>query len=244
MKYMLDKNTPIPLYYQLKQWLVERIDRDELKPGDFILSERELSEKFEISRMTVRQALLELVNEGKLVREKGRGTFVAEPKISQGLLQLTSFSEDMASRGMKPGAFVVDVTVDNASTFLQKTLHIGAEESVLIITRLRMADDKPMALETTHLPLSQFPGLEHQDFNNMSIYKYIKEHYGVTMASASQTIEVGMPNTKEAKLLNTNHASPILQIERVTFDERQLPIEFVKSVYRGDRYKLYAKLER
>lgn len=244
MKYVLNKKIPIPLYYQLKQWLVEQIDRGDLMPGDFIPSERELSEEFEISRMTVRQALLELVNEGRLVREKGKGTFVAEPKISQGLLKLTSFSEDMISRGMKPGAYVVDVTVKKVTPVVQKRLHMKADDSALIVTRLRMADDKPMALETTHLPLSRFSGLEQQDFNNMSIYQYIKEHYGIVTAFASQTIEVGLPNGSEAKLLDTHADAPILLIERVTFDEHRVPIEFVKSVYRGDRYKLFAELER
>lgn len=244
MKYVLNKNTPIPLYYQLKQWLVEQIDRGDLKPGDFIQSERELSEALEISRMTVRQALLELVNEGKLVRERGKGTFVAEPKVSQDLLRLTSFSEDMASRGMTPGASVVDVTVNRASPVLQKQLHIGVEDSVLIMTRLRMADDKPMALETTHFPLAKFPGLEHQDFNNMSIYQYIEEHYGMIPAYASQSIEVGMLNAQEAELLDIHLNSPILFIERITFNAHREPIEYVTSAYRGDRYKLYAELKR
>ena len=122
MKFVLNKNTPIPLYYQLKQWIIEQIERGDLKPGDVIPSERELSEEFEISRMTVRQALTELVNEGKLVRERGKGTFVAEPKISQDLFRLTSFSEDMKSCGMTPGASVIDVTVNTASSVLQKHL--------------------------------------------------------------------------------------------------------------------------
>lgn len=244
MKYALNKNIPIPLYYQLKQWLVEQIDRGDLKPGDSIPSERELSEQFEISRMTVRQALQELVVEGRLIREKGRGTFVAEPKISQGLLKLTSFSEDMLNRGMKPGARVVDVSVKPVPPVIREKLHAGEGDPVLVVTRLRMADDKPMALETTHLPLSRFPGLEQQDFNNMSIYQYLKDRYDTVTAYASQTIEVGMPNLHEIELLKTKPDTPILLIERVTFDEHRVPIEVVKSAYRGDRYKLYAELER
>ena len=244
MKHVLNKNTPIPLYYQLKQWLVEQIDRGELKPGDYIQSERELSEEFEISRMTVRQALLELVNDGKLVRERGKGTFVAEPKISQDLFRLTSFSEDMISRGMKPGAYVIDATVKPAPSVPQKHLKLEQEDPVLIITRLRMADEKPMALETTHFPLAKFPRLDEQDFNNMSVYQYIKERYGVVMQYASQSIEVGIPNQKEKELLNIGSNTPILLIERVTFDSNREPLEYVTSAYRGDRYKLYVELNR
>lgn len=244
MKFVLNKNTPIPLYYQLKQWIIEQIERGDLKSGDVIPSERELSEEFEISRMTVRQALTELVNEGKLIRERGKGTFVAEPKISQDLFRLTSFSEDMVSRGMTPGASVVDVTVSNATPVLQKHFNIEAADKVFIIKRLRIADDKPMALETAHFPLSKFPGLDEQDLNNMSIYRLIETHYKVVISNAHQSIEVGMANDHEAKLLDIRPNSPILRIERVTYDTHRQPIEYVTSVYRGDRYKLFVGLKR
>lgn len=244
MKYVLNKKIPIPLYYQLKQHFIERIDRGELKPGEFIPSERELSEQFEISRMTVRQALQELVVEGRLIREKGKGTTIAQPKISQALLKLTSFSEDMLNRGMEPGADVVDVSAKKATSSIQQKLHLSEDDLVLVVTRLRMADDTPMALETTHLPLTRFTGLEDADFNNMSIYEHIKERYNMVASSASQTIEVGLPRSSEIALLQTDQNVPVLLIERVTFDEQGEPIEFVKSVYRGDRYKLYAELKR
>lgn len=244
MKHILNKNIPIPLYYQLKMWLVERIDSGDLKPGDAIPSERELSEQFEISRMTVRQALLELVNEGKLVREKGVGTFVAEPKIRQGLLKLTSFSEDMESRGMKPGARVIDLSVKKATAVIQNKLEIAPSESVLTLKRLRLADEKPMAIEMAHLPLSRFPGLTRFDFNDGSLYHYLKTHYGVEIAHAVQTIEVAMPSSSDQELLNMPSNVPVLLTERVTMDGNRIPVEFATSIYRGDRYKLYAELER
>ena len=244
MKYILNKQIPIPLYYQLKQYLEEKIERGDLKPGEFIPSEREMSEQFGISRMTVRQALQELVVEGKLIREKGKGTVVAEPKINQGLLKLTSFSEDMLSRGMRPGAKVVDVSVKTEHSGISKKLRIGEDAPLLVITRVRMADEQPMALETTHLPLSRFAGLDKDNFKNMSIYEHLKDQYGVVTTSATQTIEVGMPNTREAELLKIERNVPVILIERVTFDQQREPMELVKSTYRGDRYKLYAELER
>ncbi|MBA4493242.1 GntR family transcriptional regulator [Paenactinomyces guangxiensis] len=243
MKPVLNKNIPIPLYYQLKQWLTEQIERGELRPGDAIPSERELSEQFEISRMTVRQALLELVNEGKLVREKGKGTFVAEPKINQGLLKLTSFSEDMRSRGMKPGARLIHVNVEDVTPKLEDTLQIKGG-SIISITRLRLADDKPMAIETSHLPLSQFPELRQQDLHDQSLYQFLEHYYGITISYASQTIEVGMPSPRERELLQIREGVPVLRTERITYDENRSPIEFVQSSYRGDRYKLYAELVR
>jgi GntR family transcriptional regulator len=240
----LNKNTPVPLYFQLKQHLIQLIESGELKPGDSIQSERELSEKYEISRMTVRQALQELVNDGRLVREQGKGTFLAEPKISQGLFKLTSFSEDMISRGMKPGAYVIDVTVQLPSTSVQEALKIKASSSVIILTRVRLADDKPMALEMTHLPQLRFGGLEHESFEGISLYKLIESKYGITPVSASQTIEVGMPTADEMNLLQVTSAIPVMLIKRVTYDQEGNPYEFVKSIYPGDRYKFHAELVR
>lgn len=244
MKPSLNKNIPVPLYFQLKQYLTEQIDRGEMKPGDSIPSERVLSEKFEISRMTVRQAVLELVNDGRLVREQGKGTFIAQPKISQGLFKLTSFSEDMISRGMKPGAYVVDVVVSEASATVQEVLKLKSSAQVIVLTRVRLADGKPMALEVTHLPKHRFAGLEKENFEGVSLYRILESHYGVKPAAASQTIEVGMPNTREMNLLHMNGDIPVLLIKRVTCDEEGLPYEFVKSTYPGDRYKFQAELVR
>ncbi|SDE49039.1 GntR family transcriptional regulator [Paenibacillus sp. UNCCL117] len=244
MKPSLNKNIPVPLYFQLKQYLIEQIDRGEMKPGDSIPSERELSEEFEISRMTVRQAVLELVNDGRLVREQGKGTFIAQPKISQGLFRLTSFSEDMISRGMKPGAYVVDVVVSEASATVQEALKLRTAAPVIILTRVRLADGKPMALEVTHLPLRRFEGLERENFEGVSLYRLLESKFGVKPASASQTIEVGMPNAREMNLLHVSGEVPMLLIKRVTCDEDGVPYEFVKSIYPGDRYKFHAELVR
>lgn len=240
----LNKNIPVPLYFQLKQQLVEKMDSREWKPGDPIPSERELSESYEISRMTVRQALHELVNEGRLNREQGKGTFVSKPKISQGLFKLTSFSEDMIKRGMKPDAYVVDVTVQRPKPAVCEALRIKDTTPVLILTRVRLADGKPMALETTHLPLNRFPDLDKQQFEGVSLYSILQNQYDIAPYSASQTIEVGMPTPREVHLLKTRPQDPVMLIQRVTSDEDGSPFEYVKSVYPGDRYKFHSDLLR
>ncbi|WP_127579552.1 GntR family transcriptional regulator [Paenibacillus koleovorans] len=244
MKPTLNKNIPVPLYFQLKQHLIELIESGEMKPGDSIQSERELSEKFEISRMTVRQALLELVNEGRLIREQGKGTFIAQPKINQGLFKLTSFSEDMVSRGMKPGAYVVDVVVNQPSSSVMEALRLKPSAAVIILTRVRLADNKPMALEVTHLPLRRFEGLERESFEGVSLYQLLESKFGVKPYSATQTIEVGMPTPRETNLLHVSPEVPVLLIKRVTCDQEGVPYEFVKSIYPGDRYKFHAELVR
>ncbi|GAX91729.1 GntR family transcriptional regulator [Effusibacillus lacus] len=241
---MLNKNIPIPLYYQLKEKLTQMIQNGEMPVGSLVPSERELSERYGISRMTVRQALGELVKEGLLVREQGKGTFVAEPKINQGLLKLTSFSEDMRSRGMEPDSRVKAIYVQEAPPMVASALGLSSEKRVVIFERVRLADNKPMALEISHLPLAKFPELDKEDLHSASLYKLLEDKYNVSIHHARQTIEVGLSSSVESKYLGIRSKSPVLLIERITFDAKDQPFEFVKSVYRGDRYKLQVELYR
>jgi GntR family transcriptional regulator len=244
---MLNKHIPIPLYYQLKEKLSAAILQGELPPGALLPSERELSDHYEISRMTVRQALGEMVKEGLLVREQGKGTFVAEPKIAQGLLKLTSFSEDMRSRGFKPDSQVRAVYVQDATAHVANALRLGRQEEnqqVIIYERVRLADQKPMAYEISHLPSKRFPEFERESLRSASLYTLLEEKYGLTIRYARQTIEVGLSRPAESDILGIPAGSAVLLIERTTYDADDEPIEFVKSVYRGDRYKLYAELHR
>lgn len=239
---MLNKNIPIPLYYQLKEKLTQTIQTGELPIGSLVPSERELSELYGISRMTVRQALGELVKDGLLVREQGKGTFVAEPKINQGLLKLTSFSEEMKSRGMKPASRVQAIYVQEAAHPVSTALGLTHETRVVVFERLRLADDKPMAFEVSHLPLARFPELDKQNLNSSSLYELLEQKYNVSINCARQSIEVGFPNALESKSLGIHGKSPVILIERITYDTNNEPYEFVKSVYRGDRFKLQVEL--
>jgi GntR family transcriptional regulator len=241
---MLNKNIPIPLYYQLKEKLTQIILQGELVPGALLPSERELSDRYGISRMTVRQALGEMVKEGLLVREQGKGTFVAEPKIDQALLRLTSFSEDMRSRGMTPDSRVRAVYIQEASAVITAALRLQEKQDVIVFERVRLADGKPMAFEVSHLPLSLLPGIEQEELHTVSLYKLLEEKYGITIQYARQTIEVGLSKGTESDALGLPNGSPVLLIERITFDAEDHPFEYVKSVYRGDRYKLQVELHR
>lgn len=241
---MLNKNIPIPLYYQLKERLTHQIRSGEFPPGTLMPSERELSDLYAISRMTVRQALGEMVKEGLLLREQGKGTFVAEPKISQGLLKLTSFSEDMRSRGMTPDSRVRGTYIQEASVVAAAALQLEHDRKVMVFERVRLADSKPMAFEVTSIPLSRFPGIEHANLHDASLYKVLEEQYYVTIQHARQTIEVGLSGSAESEILGIPKGSPVLYIERVTFDNEDRPFEYVRSVYRGDRYKLHVELQR
>ncbi|MBL0388615.1 GntR family transcriptional regulator [Tumebacillus sp. ITR2] len=244
---MLNKHIPIPLYYQLKEKLSAAILSGELPPGALLPSERELSDHYSISRMTVRQALGEMVKEGLLVREQGKGTFVAEPKFNQGLLKLTSFSEDMRNRGLKPDSKILAIYVQDATPAVAAELRleaVGINQQVIVFERVRLADNKPMAYEISHLPLHRFPELEQESLHSTSLYNLLEEKYGLVIRYARQTMEVGLSRPAESDILGIPAGSAVLKIERTTFDADDEPIEYVKSVYRGDRYKLYAELHR
>lgn len=232
------------LYQQIREHLLEEIDAGRLNVGDRVPSERELADRFKISRMTVRHALTELVNEGTLYRHQGKGTFVAKPKIRQGLAGLTSFTEDMLARGLKPGARLLSVEVASASYKVRHALGLDEAAMVVRLERLRLADGEPMALEQVHLPYPRFAPILEADVENTSLYKLFVEVLGVQMASAIQTIEPTAADAALARALEVREGALLLMTERTTYDERGEPFEHATSYYRGDRYRFVAHLQR
>jgi GntR family transcriptional regulator len=240
---MIQKDSPIPIYYQLQEQLKEMIENEELDPGTPLPSEREMAEKYEISRMTVRQAVTNLVNEGLLTRSKGRGTFVAEEKIEQTLMKLTSFSEDMRARGIEPGSKLISFEEVQADANTAKHLSIPPDTHVFQISRLRFGDGEPMALEVSYLVKDRLPEDTVNHLEN-SLYDYIEQQLGLAIDRARQTIEPSFATSREAELLTIDEGSPVLLLERTTFLSDNTVIEYVKSVYRGDRYKFIADMKR
>lgn len=232
-----NKKSPVPLYYQLKEIIKENIKNGQYQEGDRLPPERLLAETFSISRMTVRQAMNELVHEGFLVRKPGQGTFVAKPKLVQGLFKLSSFSEDMRSRGLSPSSKVISFQKIQPSACIADALLLKPHQEVFRIERLRLANGEPMALETTHLPASRCSGLSENELATGSLYKLLEEKLGIILDKAQETLEASLANSYEAKLLNIAKGDPVILRERTTYDINELPIEFVKSIYRADRYK-------
>lgn len=240
---MIDKNSPVPIYFQLEELIKHSIEEGELNPGDLIPSEREYSEKFHISRMTVRQAISNLVNEGFLNRLRGKGTFVAERKIEQPLQGLTSFTEDMKARGMVPSSQLISFSIIPASLQISTQLGIQDHGPVYEIKRIRNADDVPMALETTYISANLAKGIT-EEIASQSLYEFIEKKAMLTIDRASQIIESATADSKEAKLLKIKTGTPVLLIQRNSFLENGTPFEVVKSVYRGDRYKFMINMRR
>ena len=241
----ISKSSPLPVYYQLKEALREQIVSGVLKPHERVLSERELEKSYNISRMTARQALSKLEAAGYIYRRQGKGSFVAEPKIRQGLLQLSSFTEDMQQRGLSPGARVLSVELVSPSADLIQRFQAEASEQFVRIQRIRLADGEPMALEFSSLRYKFCPGIEELDFTDRSIYETLRERYNIYLGCADQTIEVKSASEYETQVLNVKRGTPMWQMERLTYlEDKRTVIEYVQSTYRGDRYKLFTELDR
>jgi GntR family transcriptional regulator len=231
----------VPKYYRLKRHLLEMTET--LPPGTPVPPERTLAAEFDTSRTTVRQALQELVVEGRLERIQGKGTFVAKPKVSQAL-QLTSYTEDMKAQGLEPTSQLLDIGYVTADDRLAGLLDIAAGGRVLRIERLRLASGEPMAIETTHLSAKRFPALRRSLVKYTSLYTALAEVYDVRPAEAEETIETSLATPREAGLLGTDVGLPMLMLSRHSRDASGEPVEWVRSVYRGDRYKFVARLQR
>lgn len=209
--------------------------------GDAIPPERVLCQRFSVSRMTLRRAIDDLVLEGFLDRQHGRGTFVAVPKITQSLT-MTSFSEDMRRRGFVAGSRTLSLSTISAGAPLGRRLETQPAAEVLQIRRLRLADSEPMAIETLHVPAARVPGLTAAELIDTSFYELLERRYGIVIDSGCQTIEPTVVNEEESDLLGVPLHSPAFLFERTSRTTDGTIIEFVRSIYRGDRYQLTVDL--
>ena len=242
MDHTLDSSSPVPLHHQLRAYLEDQISSGSWKAGDRVPSESEIGERFQISRTTVRQALGDLVNQGLLTRIQGKGTFVAQPRIQQYLAQLTSFTQDMRLRQRKPSSRVLQLGVVSSSAAVAQALQLQAGEPVIILKRVRMADDQPMAVEISYLPYLPFSRLVTEDMTNRSLYETLKNQFNIVATRALQQIEAIACPPEESKTLNIRKGSPVLHIYRTTFNQEGKPFENVESFYRSDSYIFHVEI--
>jgi GntR family transcriptional regulator len=231
----------LPKYYRVKRQLLELTAT--LDAGSPVPPERELARSYGTSRTTVRQALAELVIEGRLLRMQGKGTFVAKPKVAQ-LLELASYTEGMRAHGLHPQTKILDVGYVTADEQLATLLGIRAGGRALRIHRLRLADGEPMSIDTSHLPARRFPGLRKQLERQLSLYETLRVAYGIQLAEAEETIETVLADPHDARLLGVDPGLPLLLLSRHAYDVTGQPVEWAQSWYRGDRYKFVTRLRR
>jgi GntR family transcriptional regulator len=241
----VDKDNPIPYYLQLKESLSEKIERGEWKPGEQLPSESELCQVLDVSRTVTRQALQEMEYAGLIVRKKGKGSFVAEPKISENLAQrLTGFYQDQAERGHPPVSQVLKQNVVPASSKVAASLNLESDTPVIEIERLRLVQEEPIVLVTSYLPYALCPGLMRVDLTRQSLYAVLEERYGLIITRGHRTLEAVAANRYEADLLQVEKGAPLMLLDSVSYLADGTPVEYYHALHRGDRSRFEAELIR
>lgn len=226
-------------FHSIRDQLLDRLET--MAAGEQFPPERQLAEALGISRMTLRRAIDELVAQGAVRRRHGAGVFALGPKLDQPLAA-SSFTEDMLARGLRPGSRVVSFDVTKSGAHIGRRLHIDESVEVITILRLRLADEEPLALEELHIPSALVPGLCADDLENSSFYELLRLRFDIALNHSVQTIEPTLLDADEARVLGVSEQSPALLFERTSRGADGVPFEFVRSVYRGDRYKIRTEL--
>ena len=227
----------VPRYIKIADSLLEQIESGELAPGTRLPAERTLSELFDVNRLTLRRALGRLEAQGVIIRQHGKGNFIAEPKIERQTRRLVSFTNGMQRRGLSPGAKVINIEQRPVEAAIAKQLNVPVLTPVYYVLRLRMINQEPVMLEKLWTPVQCFPGLERQDLNNRSVYEIMKTEYDITMTSAQRSLEPVIATKYEAELLGIEAGAPLMLEQRLGFDQNANCVEFGKDLYRGDRFR-------
>lgn len=235
----LDRRSPIPLYYQLSQQLEEAIRSGVLKPGDRVDTEVEISERYGLSRPTVRQAIQELVSKGLLVRRRGVGTQVVHSQLRRPV-ELTSLYDDLARASHRPQTRVLALTVMPAHRVVAEALNISEGTDVQFLERLRLDDEQPLALMRNWLP-HDLADLDVASLESAGLYALLRQA-GVHMRIANQRIGARAATAAEARLLQVPSRSPVLTMERTSFDDTGRPVEYATHIYRADAYSFETTL--
>jgi len=232
----------VPKYHRLKRALVERINEEELVEDQKIPSERILIDEFNVSRITVRKAIDELVNEGYLYKVQGKGTYVKGTKAKQDLFSITSCTRDIIAHGMEPRRKVLNLEVMKTDKKRSRQLEIDPKDNIVLIDRVYYADDLPLNRTIAYLPERYFPKLHEHDFSSQSLYEVLEEEYGVKITRAKRTIEAVLAQGETAKQLQVEEGKPIILFRAVTYgvvNRKEVPIETFKCLYRTDQFKFY-----
>ena len=239
---ILDRNSAVPLYYQIQQQLLEQIQSGQLSPGQPLPSEHEIATRLSVSRMTARQALKHLCDAGVAYSRTGLGTFVSGIKQEKTSSDLLSFTQDMKARGCRPSSRLLSSGRVAAEADVAQALHLTAGAKVFCLRRVRLADGVPMGLETSFLPLTLYPGLLENFDPRKSLYQTLADRYKIRMLAADEVVEAALASAEQAKLLGIKKNAPVFRITRVSYAQNGQPVEFVRSTYRGDRWKIVSRL--
>lgn len=237
----IDKNSPTPIYRQIEDALRERIKSGQLRPYDLIPSENELSKILGVSPMTIRQAMGQLVKDGSAYRERGRGTFVAPPRLDHPLTRMIGFSEDLQARGLQPSNHILQFKELAAPAQVAESLEVLEGEPVLFIKRTRHLDGHPVGIHETYLRGVNITRAELEETG--SLYQLLQSR-GWVFEGGQDVIEAIAATDEMSELLGVALKEPLLQVTRVAFAPDGTPIELVYAYYRSDFYRYRISLKR
>ncbi|MGD0004661.1 MAG: GntR family transcriptional regulator [Anaerolineaceae bacterium] len=241
----IDRHSPIPYYYQLKEYLASLIRTNVLKSGDRLPTEMEICSESGLSRTVVRQAIQELENEGFFVRFRAKGTFVARPKVQERLVQtLTGFYEDTIAHGQTPMTRVLIFEVIPATSKIAQELQVPVGEPVFFLKRLRFIDQEPILVVSTHIPRFMCPDLIHFDMSTHSLYRVLQQNFNLIIMRARRSIEAITALPEDVRLLGIENDAPLLQLTSTGYLQDGRPLEYYIAHHRGDRAKFDVELVR
>jgi len=233
----IDVGSALPLYAQLYAILKARITGGEWPAGHRVPSEPELCALYDVSRITVRQALAMLAQDGHITRGRGKGTFVRDTRLTAAPRSVSSFSSELHDLGMKPGSRILDVRLGEVSAALAEEMALDPGAVVVRIRRLRLADGRPIGIQTATLPSARFPGLDGLLGDDVSLYSLLRDYFGVVGTGASEIFKASTVGRTEAALLECTASTPAFEVTRITFDNEGV-YEHTASLLRGDRYQI------
>ena len=237
----MDKKPKIPLYLQLMEDLIKKMGSGNFRENEKLPSERELCEIYDMSRITVRQALQELEREGYIFKLHGKGTFVAPKSINQNLVKLYSFTEEMKKMGKTPATEVLSFKQITVDEHLASKMEVDPYEEAFQVVRLRLADNEALLYETSYLPKKIFPKLKEENLNKRPMYDIFYQDYQVSVTRAMERFSATSVGEMEANHLNMQVNQPAMLIKRHAYHQDQL-IEYTVSVARGDKFDYTVEL--
>lgn len=238
----IDQNNRLPLYHQLFDIIVEKIENGSYQEDDKLPSEREFCENYDISRATVRRAMVELEKNDYIYKKQGKGVFISAKAFEQELLNFYSFTEEMKKIGKKPSSKVIDFEKIKVDQKIAKKMGLLPAAEVYKFTRLRLADEEPMMLETTYLPAARFKNLTRKLLSEKAMYDIFVDSYNVSFEKAEETFQATAINSREEKYLEVKKNSPAILLKRLTYEQDQI-IEYTVSAARGDKFKFHVVLD-
>ncbi len=243
-QFAIDKSIPIPYYYQIVEIIRDSIEDSAFANEDnkiALPSEPELSDLFSVNRGTIRHALQVLENEGIIRKEKGKGTFIRRMRLKMDLSFLQSTTEEIKRRGWTPKTELISIKETQPGKRIQEILRLGDTDPIWEILRIHLANDEPISLQRAMIPKELTPNLDSKNLEG-SLYKIWKEDYEVVPDRGEQTIRTRLPLDDEMELLKIDQENPVFEITRVTYNSQDIPIEYLKSIWRGDRYDFFVNL--